>query len=121
MVALDLVSLRALDRLASVRDRRAVEDERLNRYYNGAQRLQQMGLAVPPALRAFETSVNWPRLVVDALASRLQVKSFLSPDGQKAESIIEGWKYNNLSSESRLAHLDALIYGRSFVDRKSVV
>ena len=115
MVALDLVSLRGLDRLASVRDRRAVEDERLNRYYNGAQRLQQMGLAVPPALRAFETSVNWPRLVVDALASRLQVKSFLSPDGQKAESIIEGWKYNNLSSESRLAHLDALIYGRSFV------
>lgn len=98
-----------------LRDARWPDDERLNKYYNGTQRLRQMGLAVPPALRSFETAVNWPRLVVDALNTRLQVKSFLTPDGKKAESILEGWKYNNLDSESRIAHLEALIYGRSFV------
>lgn len=114
-MALELDVLRSLDRLTMTRDRLWVDDERLDAYYNGARRLQQMGLAVPPALRAFETSVNWPRLVVDALNTRLQVKSFLSPDGKKADPILEGWKYNNLDSESRLAHLDALIYGRSFV------
>lgn len=115
LVALELEVMRSLDRLTVTRDRLWVDDERLDAYYNGEHRLRQMGLAVPPALRAFETAVNWPRLVVDALSARLQVKSFLTPDGSKADSILEGWKYNNLDSESRLAHLDALVYGRSFV------
>lgn len=114
-MALDLEVTRNLDRLSLMRNDLWVQDERLDRYYNGTQRLRQMGIAVPEKLRAFETLVNWPRLVVDALNTRLQVKSFLTPDGQKADSILEGWKYNNLDSESRIAHLEALIYGRSFV------
>lgn len=114
-MALDLEVTRMLNRMNTALGSRAIEDERLDRYYNGTQRLQQMGIAVPAKLRDFETLVNWPRLVVDALNTRLQVKSFLSPDGQKADNILEGWKYNNLDSESRIAHLEALIYGRSFV------
>ena len=114
-MAFDLEVTRTLDRLMVLRNGRWASDEQLDRYYNGTQRLRQMGLAVPPALRSFETAANWPRLVVDALNTRLQVKSFLTPDGKKAESILEGWKYNNLDSESRIAHLEALIYGRSFV------
>lgn len=114
-MALDLEVTRNLDRLSLMRDSLWAQDERLDRYYNGTQRLQQMGIAVPEKLRAFETFVNWPRLVVDALNTRLQVKSFLTPDGAKADSILEGWKYNNLDSESRIAHLEALIYGRAFV------
>lgn len=114
-MALDLDVTRILNRMNTALGARAIEDERLDRYYNGTQRLRQMGIAVPAKLRDFETLVNWPRLVVDALNTRLQVKSFLSPDGEKADSILEGWKYNNLDSESRIAHLEALIFGRSFV------
>lgn len=114
-MALDLDVTRVLNRMNTSLGARAIADERLDRYYNGTQRLQQMGIAVPAKLRDFETLVNWPRLVVDALNTRLQVKSFLTPDGEKADSILEGWKYNNLDSESRIAHLEALIYGRSFV------
>lgn len=114
-MALDLDVTRVLNRMNTALGARAVADEQLDRYYNGTQRLRQMGIAVPAKLRDFETMVNWPRLVVDALNTRLQVKSFLTPDGQKADSILEGWKYNNLDSESRIAHLEALIFGRSFV------
>lgn len=114
-MALSLDQMRTLDHLGLMREARWAEDETLDRYYNGQQRLRQLGLAVPPALRQFETVVNWPRLVVDALEARLDVKTFFTPDGSKAESVLEGWKFNNLDSESSLAHLDALIYGRSYV------
>ena len=114
-MALDLETTRTLERLGVVRDRLWVDDERLDAYYNGVHRLQQMGLAVPPSLRAFETAVNWPRLTVDALEARLDVKTFYTPDGDRADAVIEGWAYNNLDSESSLAHIEALVYGRSFV------
>ena len=114
-MALDLETTRTLERLGTLRDRLWVDDERLDAYYNGVHRLAQMGLAVPPSLRSFETAVNWPRLTVDALEARLDVKTFYMPDGRRADAAIEGWAYNNLDSESSLAHIDALVYGRSFV------
>ena len=63
-MALDLEVTRSLDRLNVLRDARWPDDERLDKYYNGTQRLKLMGLAVPPALRSFETVVNWPRLTL---------------------------------------------------------
>lgn len=114
-MAIDLEVARTLERLGTLRDRLWVDDERLDAYYNGVHRLAQMGLAVPPSLRSFETAVNWPRLTVDALEARLDVKTFYMPDGRRADAVIEGWAYNNLDSESSLAHIDALVYGRSFV------
>lgn len=114
-MAIDLEVARTLERLGVLRDRLWIDDERLDRYYNGTHRLAQMGLAVPPSLRSFETAVNWPRLTVDALEARLDVKTFYMPDGRRADAVIEGWAFNNLDSESSLAHIDALVYGRSFV------
>ena len=114
-MAIDLEVTRTLERLGTLRDRLWIDDERLDRYYNGTHRLAQMGLAVPPSLRSFETAVNWPRLTVDALEARLDVKTFYMPDGRRADAVIEGWAFNNLDSESSLAHIDALVYGRAFV------
>ena len=114
-MAIDLEVARTLERLGTLRDRLWIDDERLDRYYNGTHRLAQMGLAVPPSLRSFETAVNWPRLTVDALEARLDVKTFYMPDGRRADAVIEGWAFNNLDSESSLAHIDALVYGRAFV------
>ena len=36
-------------------------DELHEKYYEGRQRLEHIGLAVPPELRRFETVVNVPR------------------------------------------------------------
>lgn len=114
-MALELEVTRTLDRLNTRASALSSTDELMDRYYNGAQRLRQIGLAVPEELRQFETSVNWPRLVVDSLEARLDVKTFYGPDGKKAGSVLEGWTYNNLDSEASLAHIDALVYGRSYV------
>lgn len=91
-------------------------DDVNNKYYEGLQRLQHMGLAVPPELRSFETVVNWCRVAVDSIEQRQRVKTFILPGEDLGSTVLrEHWDANNLDSESRLFHKDALIYGRSFV------
>lgn len=91
-------------------------DQRNDRYYEGQQRLEHIGLAVPPELRRFETVVNWPRLVVDSLNERLDVKSFILPGQDVSDpTLLEAWDANDLDSEAPKAHMDSLVYGRSFV------
>lgn len=91
-------------------------DTRFDAYYEGRQRLEHIGLAVPPELRRFETVVNWPRVTVDALEERLDVKSLMLPGVDVADAgLQEGWDANNLDSESSLVHLDSMVYGRGFV------
>lgn len=91
-------------------------DARLDRYYEGLQRLEQIGLAVPPELRRFETVVNWPRVAVDEPERRLDVKSLMLPGQDKAsDELREGWDENNLDSESPLLHKETMILGRGFV------
>lgn len=91
-------------------------DGRNDAYYEGAQRLEQIGLAVPPELRRFETVVNWPRTDIDELERRLDVKALLMPGEDMASKVLrEGWESNNLDSESPLHHRETMILGRGFV------
>lgn len=92
-------------------------DDILNdRYYEGAQRLEHIGLAVPPELRRFEMSANWCRTSVDSVADRLAMRSFYMPGEDKASAELrEGWDANNLDSESLIHHQESLILGRGFV------
>ncbi len=86
------------------------------RYYEGEQRLRQLGLAVPPSMHQFLTVVNWPRMACDAIEERLDVEGFQFPGVNDADDYLwQIWQDNNLDEESQLAHLDALIYGRSYV------
>ena len=89
---------------------------KLDAYYEGEQRLDQLGLAVPPDLRRFVTIINWPRMGVDAVEERLDVEGFRLPGQESAdEALWRIWQANDLDEESQLAHLDALIYGRAYV------
>lgn len=91
-------------------------DTRLDRYYEGSQRLEHIGLAVPPELRRFETVVNWNRVAVDSVADRLSVKSFILPGEETASAALrEGWDANNLDSESVIHAQDTLTLGRGYV------
>lgn len=91
-------------------------DDTLDAYYEGTRRLEQIGLAVPPELRRFETMVNWPRLVVDAVEERCDVKSFMRGGSDVADDELrEAWDVNNLDSEFHLTFLDSLIFGRGFL------
>jgi SPP1 Gp6-like portal protein len=94
----------------------SLDDERHCLYYNGQQRLNQIGLAVPPELRRFETIVNWPRVVVDTIEHRQDVKSLLLPGSDQSDKgLMELWQANNLDSELSLLNLDQMIYGRAFM------
>jgi hypothetical protein len=89
---------------------------RLNAYYDGDQRIEQLGLAVPPELQRFLTVVNWPGTYVDAIEQRLDVEGFRLPDQDGADQELwRIWQENDLDEESQLAHLDSLALGRSFV------
>ena len=85
-------------------------------YYEGLQHLDQIGLAVPPELEAFVVMVNWPRLVADSLEERIDLEGFRLP-GEYARNadLWKVWQANNLDEESQLAHLDAIVYGRSYI------
>jgi hypothetical protein len=72
-------------------------------------------MAVPPAsLRRFVTMVNWPRIAADAIEERLDLTGFrlaTAPEDDEMERI---WQANDLDEEAQLAHLDALVFGRSY-------
>jgi len=94
----------------------APKDDLNDKYYEGTQRLEHLGIAVPPELRRFETVLNWNRVTVDSVEQRLRLKEFVLPGDVSASKILrEHWDANNLDSESGLLHKDTLIYGRGFV------
>ena len=95
----------------------------LGRYRDGQQRLRQMGLAVPPELRMFETVVNIPGMAVREPVMRQELRAFQrsgalrttrNPEGVDRD-LQEAWDFNNMASQSMLAHMDARTYGRAFV------
>jgi hypothetical protein len=91
-------------------------DQLMDSYYDGAQRLLQLGLAVPPELRKFTTIVNWPALVVEAIEERCDVKSFLRGGQDRTDSELrDAWDGNNLDSEFPLTFIDMLVYGRGYL------
>lgn len=93
-----------------------IEDQRHLEYYEGMQRLNQLGIAVPPELRKFVTIVNWPRVVVDTIEHRQDVKALLLPGSDTNDAgLMELWRANNLDSELTLLNVDQMIYGRGFV------
>lgn len=97
------------------KDRRNLD--RLDKYFDGEQRLEHIGLALPEEVRIFETVVNIPRIAVQEPVLRQRLKAFYrAGDSTKVDDNLRtSWEANNLPSESALCHTDARVYGRSFV------
>ena len=91
--------------------------QRLDRYYEGQQRLQHMGIVAPDELlTSFETIVNVPRMAVDEPTRRQQLKAFQRRGSALADPALrEAWEANNLDSQAPLVHKDRGVYGRTFV------
>lgn len=89
---------------------------RLSSYYEGVQRLQHLGLAVPEELRRFETVLNVPRMAVDEVERRLDVRALFLPGGERpSEDLMSLWEFNDMAEACSLAIKDALIFGRGFL------
>lgn len=85
-------------------------------YYRGEQLIRDLGISIPPQLRGLRTVVGWPGIAVDRVEERLDIEGFRFADAASADGGLgEIWTANMLDLESQLAHLDALIYGHSYI------
>lgn len=87
-------------------------------YYNGTQRLQNLGVSIPQQLRNIRTVVDWPRICIDPLVLRQVVDGFRVP-GQSTSTLSDElwgfWQANNLDAEFPLCALDSLVFGRAYM------
>ncbi|HET6909838.1 MAG TPA: phage portal protein [Mycobacteriales bacterium] len=85
-------------------------------YYDGLQRMQDLGISIPPSLAGLRTVIGWPQVGVDAVDERLYVEGFRYPGSSDTDEDLWGiWQANNMDGEHLLAQLDALIYGRAYI------
>lgn len=92
----------------------AVRRAKLNSYYNGTQALAYLSPEARQALgeRFGVLNTNIARLAVSALAERLRVTGFRSPD---ATPLWADWMANDLDQQAGVAHREALTLGESYV------
>lgn len=87
-------------------------NRKLERYFEGKQRLKDFRISIPPQLTQVESVVGWAGTAVQVLEERLDLEGFIAPDTLGLNDI---YRANDLDVESSLGHLDALIYGTGFV------
>lgn len=83
-------------------------------YYEGRNKLKSLNITIPPHLRDLETVVGWAGTAVDVLDERLEWQGWASTDGNDL-GLSEIYNGNQLAIEASYGHLDALIYGTSFI------
>lgn len=92
---------------------------RLDSYWHGQQPAAYLAPDAREALgdRLRTLAVNFPRVAVTALAERLQVTGFRTdgPDAEPDAELWRLWRRNGMEDAAAQAHVDALVYGRSFV------
>lgn len=91
---------------------------KLDGYYAGTQPAAFLSPKSAEALgnKLRVLSVNFPKLAVRSIAERLQITGFKAYGEPDADAELwRTWQANDLDSQSNLAHIDALVYGRSFV------
>lgn len=115
-MALSPTEIDLIDRLRRQLDSTAVEDERMLRYYQGRQRVEQLGMAIPPSMRRFLVITNWGRVAVDTKVDRQQVRSLILPGEETADPQLRAiWDASNLDAHLQMFNRDAKIYGRAFL------
>lgn len=84
-------------------------------YYNGKNRLKDIGIAIPPGMRSrCESVVGWPQKAVDALATRSRFDGWIASDDD-VQAILDGVsERSRLSVKYRQNTVSELIYGCSF-------
>ena len=94
----------------------AAQDELLLRYYRGQQRVEQLGMAIPPAMRHFLVLANWCRVHVDTTNNRQNVRALIVPGEETADPRLRAIAdASNLDAHIKMFNQDRMIYGRSFL------
>lgn len=92
------------------------QDILMQRYYQGRQRVEQLGMAIPPEMRRFLVITNWPRVVVDTLVARQQIRAMILPGEETSDPKLRAIAdANNLASHVKMYSRDAKVFGRAFM------
>lgn len=106
---------RVYNKLRAQITRNNKRDDLYDAYYEGTQRLTHLGLAVPPQLRAFETVINIPRMAVDEVQRRMDIRFLIMPGEERdSEDLRRIYDDNNLESSFPMLWTDQLLYGRGY-------
>lgn len=115
-MALSTAERDVIEQLEQEARRTRKADAQLLAYYRGRQRVEQLGMAIPPTMRHFLVVVNWPRVVVDTIEARQQVRSLILPGQETADPKLRAiWDANNLTAHTTMFNRDRMIYGRAFM------
>lgn len=115
-MALTPSELELIERMKRDLDAQAVNDQLMRRYYEGRQRVEQLGMAIPPNMRKFLVITNWCRTLVDTINDRQQVRSLILPGEETADPALRAiWDANNLGAHLAMFNVDRMIYGRAYL------
>ena len=105
-----------IEELKRRHDSRAFDDETYWRYLHLQQRIEQLGMAIPPSMRRFLVVANWPRVVVRTITGRQKVRALILPGEETADPILRGiWDANNMTAHTKMFRRDVLTFGRGFL------
>lgn len=111
---LDDVEVELVEEMIERLERHEVRNRLKEGYYEGYHRVRQLGISVPPSMTSLHVVVAWPTIAVDALDERLDWQGWVSDSGDDF-GLSDVYRANDLDVEAGMTHLDALIYGISFV------
>lgn len=113
---LDDDEARILAHIINTIEAKSIRNLTRDAYYQGTERVRQLGIAIPPSLSGINTVVGWPTMAVDALEERLDIEGFVfSGNSSGSDELAEIFAANNGPVESSMAHVDAMIYGLEFI------
>ncbi|MGV8883454.1 MAG: phage portal protein [Rhodoglobus sp.] len=107
-----------LEILTAQLDESQAELSRLDKYFEGRQPAAFLSPKSQEALanKLRVLGVNFPKLLVNSVAERMQVTGFRAIGEDTADDALwRIWQANDLEAQAHLAHVDSLTYGRSFV------
>lgn len=91
----------------------------LDLYWRGEQPAAFLSPEARSALgkRLDRIAVNFPKLAVESVAERLRLMGFRTPgeDSKPDGELWKVWRKSNMEDGAAQAHVDALVYGRSFI------
>lgn len=97
-------------------DAKTLTNQLKHAYYDGRNRVRDLGISIPPEMKYLNTVVGWPGTVVDVLEERLDWEGVVLPESDPAEFGIDDIiRTNRMTTEAGFGHLDALIYGVAFM------
>lgn len=85
-------------------------------YYNGENRIHDLGVAIPPSMKNLDISLDWCSKAVDSVSSRLMLEGFVAPETDLNElGLQQIINENNFLVESSSMFTSALLHGVSFL------